>query len=111
MRTDLLQSLQILTKLAVYRVRQNLTVLAIHDIALSIEKPCWDLVLKWALDDCDYTFEFFGGEVAGAVISSSIREQFEVVVVILLCGFQRTAYSNPHPPSCRPSCCIGDRHP
>ena len=67
MRTDLLESLQVLTQLAVHAVGQDLAVLAIHDIALTIEEPDWNFVLRWVLDDGDYTFEFFGGEVAGAV--------------------------------------------
>jgi hypothetical protein len=36
---DLLQSLQVLTQLAVHAVGQDLTVFAIYDIALSVEEP------------------------------------------------------------------------
>ena len=66
MRTDLLQSLQVLTQLAVHAVGQDLAVLAIHDIALAVEEPGWDLVLGRVLDDGDDALEFFGGEFAGA---------------------------------------------
>jgi hypothetical protein len=41
---DLLQSLQILTQLAVNTVGQDLAVLAIDDIALPVEKPSGDFV-------------------------------------------------------------------
>ena len=66
MRADLLQPLQILTKLAVHAVRQCLVVLAIYDIALSVEEPYGYLVLCGVLDDGDNAFEFFGCEIAGA---------------------------------------------
>lgn len=39
MRTDLLQALQVITQFRVDTVRQNLLVLAIHNIALSVEEP------------------------------------------------------------------------
>lgn len=64
MRPDLLQPLQILTQLAVNAVGEDLAILAINDIPLSIEKPRWDLVLSRVLDDGDDTFEFFGGELS-----------------------------------------------
>lgn len=65
MSADLLQPLQILTQLAVHAVGQYLAVLAVHDVALTIEEPHGDFVLEWVLDDGDDAFEFFGGEVAG----------------------------------------------
>ena len=67
MRTDLLQPLQILTQLAVHAVGQDLTVLAVHDVALAIEEPVGDFVLRGVLDDGHDAFEFFAGEFAGAV--------------------------------------------
>lgn len=65
---DLLQALKILTELAVQTVGQNLGVLAIDDIALSVEEPGGDLVLGGVLEDGDDTLEFFGGELTSAVI-------------------------------------------
>lgn len=67
MSTDLLQSFQILTKLAFHAVGQNLCVLAVDDVALSVEEPCWDLVLCRILDDCDDSLEFFGCDFTGSV--------------------------------------------
>lgn len=67
MSTDLLQSLQILTKFAFHAVGQNLSILAINDIALSVEEPCWDLVLCRILDDSDDSFEFFGCNFTSSV--------------------------------------------
>ena len=63
MSTDLLQALEIVTKLGIDTVGENLGVLAINDIALAIEKPGGDLVLGWILDDGDDSLEFFGGEL------------------------------------------------
>jgi hypothetical protein len=42
--TDLLQSLKIVTELAVDTVGEDLAVLAINDIALPVEEPGGDLV-------------------------------------------------------------------
>ena len=66
---DLLQALQVLTQLAVHTVGQNLAVLAIHNVALTVEEPGWDLVLSRGLDDRDDTLELFGGQLASAVVS------------------------------------------
>jgi len=57
--SDLLETFQILTQLAFHAVCQNLRVLAVHDIALSVEEPRWDLVLGRVLDDGEDSFEFF----------------------------------------------------
>ena len=44
MSADLLQALQIVTKLAVNTVGEDLGVLAIDNIALPVEEPGWDFV-------------------------------------------------------------------
>ena len=66
MSTDLLQALQILTKLAVHAVCQHLGIFAIHNVALTIEEPCRDLVLGRILDDGNDTFELFGSDFTSA---------------------------------------------
>ena len=66
--TNLLQSLEVLTELGVDTVGENLGVLTIDDIALSVEEPGWDLVLGWVLDDGNDSLELFGGEFTSAVI-------------------------------------------
>lgn len=66
--TDLLQALEIVTKLGVDTVGENLGVLSIDDIALSVEEPGWDLVLSWVLDDGDDSLELFGGEFTGTIM-------------------------------------------
>ena len=67
MSADLLQAFQIITKLGVDTVGENLAVFAIDDIALTIEEPGGDLVLSWVLDDGDDTLELLGGKFTGAV--------------------------------------------
>lgn len=69
MSADLLQAFQIITELGVDTVGENLRVLAIDDITLTIEEPGWDLVLGWVLDDGDNSLEFFRGKFTGTVIS------------------------------------------
>ena len=66
--TDLLEAFQIVTELGVDTVSENLGVLTIDDIALSVEEPGWDLVLGWVLDDGNDSLELFGGEFTSAVI-------------------------------------------
>jgi ABC-type thiamine transport system substrate-binding protein len=63
--TDLLQALEIITELGVDTVGEDLAVLAINNIALSVEEPGWDLVLGWVLDDGDDALKLFGGKFTG----------------------------------------------
>ena len=70
--TDLLQALQIITKFGIDTVGENLRILAIDDIALTIEEPCWDLVLCWVLDDGDDSLELLGGKFTGTVFRQNI---------------------------------------
>ena len=63
---DLLQALQVLTELAVHTVGHDLVVLAVDDVALSVQEPGGDLVLSRVLDDGDDALEFFGGKLASA---------------------------------------------
>ena len=69
MSADLLQALQIITELGVDTVGENLAVLAIDDIALTVEEPGWDLVLGRVLDDGDDSLELFGGQVHQRCVS------------------------------------------
>ncbi|KAL5476493.1 hypothetical protein ACEPAI_3350 [Sanghuangporus weigelae] len=57
-RTDLLQALQVVTKLRVDVVRKDLIVLPIDNILLPVEEPRGDLVLRRILDDGDDALEF-----------------------------------------------------
>jgi len=67
MSTDLLQALQIITKLRIDTVGEDLRVFAVNNIALTIEEPGWDLVLSWVLDDGNDSLQFFGSELTGAI--------------------------------------------
>jgi len=68
----LLQALQVLAKLALEGVGQDLVVFAVDDITLSVEKPRGDFVLGRVLDDGDDTLEFFGGEFTGTLVQVDI---------------------------------------
>lgn len=63
---DLLEALEIVTQLRVNAVGQNLRVLAVDDVSLSVQEPGRDLVLGRVLDDGDNSLELFGGELTGA---------------------------------------------
>ena len=73
-RADLLETLQILTKLRVDAVGKDLLVFAGHDVALTVEEPGRDLVLGRILDDGDDALEFFGSELTGAEAMSVAAE-------------------------------------
>ena len=116
--TDLLEALEILTELRVNTVGEELSGLAVGNIALPVEEPLGDLVLGRVLEDGDNTLELFGGE-----LTSTVATKISLLLLIdfsppLLCfpileggGLVRTACSSRHRPSCRPSWSIGDRHP
>lgn len=61
MGADLLQPLEVVAQLAVDAVGEHLRVFAVYDVALSVEEPGGDFVLRWVLDYCDDAFEFFAG--------------------------------------------------
>jgi hypothetical protein len=65
--SDLLQSLQILTELVIQGVGENLGVLAINNVALTIEEPGGNFVLGRVLNDGDDTLKLFGGELSSTV--------------------------------------------
>jgi hypothetical protein len=67
---DLLQALEILTDLGVETVGDNLGVLAIGDVALSVKEPRGDLVLGRGLEDGDDALQLFGGELTSTVIKT-----------------------------------------
>jgi hypothetical protein len=69
---DLLQALQILTELGVDTVSKDLGVLAIDNIALTVEEPGGDLIGGGVLDDGDDTLKLFRGELTGALVQVDI---------------------------------------
>lgn len=104
-RSDLLQSLQILTELALHVIGQNLAVLAIDDISLSVEEPGWNFVLCRVLDDRDDSLEFFRCDLTSTVDTISLSPSLLGVLSL------RTACLGRHRPSCTPSWSIFVRHP
>jgi hypothetical protein len=63
--TDLLQPLEVITKLGVDAIGKDLVVLAIDNIALPVEEPGGDFVLGGVLDDGNDAFKLFGSEFTG----------------------------------------------
>jgi hypothetical protein len=66
---DLLETLQVLTELVVKTVGQELSVLAIDKVLLSVEEPLGDLVLGGVLHDGDKTLELFVGELTSSIMN------------------------------------------
>jgi hypothetical protein len=76
MGTNLLQSFQIFSKLIIEGVCEELRVLSVDNIFLSIEEPLWNLVLGRILEDGDNTFELFSGKFSGTRVRIELlREQ------------------------------------
>jgi len=64
--TDLLEAFQVLTHLVVKTVGQQLSVLAIDKVLLSVEEPLRDLVLSGVLHDGDEALELFVGKLTSS---------------------------------------------
>lgn len=75
---DLLQALQIITELGVDTVGQNVRVLAIDNVALSVEEPCGDLVLRGVLEDGDDALKLFGGKLTSTIAKKSLVFSFHL---------------------------------
>lgn len=69
---DLLEALKILAELRVDTVGQDLAVLAVDDIALTVQEPGRDLVLGGSLQDADYPLQLLSGELTGATQKESV---------------------------------------
>ena len=88
--TDLLQALKIITELGVDTVGEDLGVLAVDNVALTVEEPLYhcqtnppgklygaatyagNLVGGRVLDDGDETLKLLGGELTGALVQVDI---------------------------------------
>ena len=84
---DLLEALEVLTKLAVQAVGDNLRVLAVGDVALSVQEPGGDLVLGRGLEDGDDALELFGGELTSTVLEK-ILSAFRPFIIVLARALQ-----------------------
>jgi hypothetical protein len=79
---DLLQALKVIAELRVDTVGEDLRVLAIDNVALSVEEPSGDLVLGGVLDDGDNTLKLLRGELTGAVKISSVFLLLHISLVL-----------------------------
>lgn len=64
MRSNLLETLEILAELVVQPVGDGLRPLAILSILLSVKEPTRDLELLWVLDDGDKSLDLVLGKLA-----------------------------------------------
>lgn len=69
---DLLQALEVITELRIDTVGKNLRVLAVDNVALSVEEPARNLVLGGVLDDGDDTLKLLGGKLSGTLVQVDI---------------------------------------
>lgn len=61
---DLLHPLQVLTQLGVQVIRQDVLILAVHDVLLSVQEPRRNLELSRVLHDGDDPLELIGVQVS-----------------------------------------------
>lgn len=66
MGSNFFQALEIVSKFRVNVIGEDLGVLAIYDILLSVEEPCRNLKLSRTLDDVNEAFKFVRVELASA---------------------------------------------
>lgn len=71
-RSDLLQSLQVISQLGFQVVGQNVVVLTVNVVLLSVQEPGWDLVLGWVLHDGDNSLQLFLGQFTGTLVQVDI---------------------------------------
>ena len=83
-RTDLLQPLEVVTELGVDGVGQNLAVLAIDDILLSVKEPSRDFELCGVLDNGYDTLKLIGVEFArtGMTVSGQKSGRFQMACTV-----------------------------
>jgi len=66
--TNLLQSLEVITKLDIEVVGELLRVLAVLDVLLPVKEPVWDSVLTWVLHDGDELLDFIFSQFTGSLV-------------------------------------------
>ena len=77
--TNLLESLKIVTELRVDTVGQNLRVLAIDDVLLSVKEVGGDFVLSGVLHDGDNSLKLIGVEITSTVFVSRTIFEFKFI--------------------------------
>ena len=70
--SDLLQSLQVISQLGFQVVGQNVVVLTVNVVLLSVQEPGWDLVLGWVLHDGDNSLQLFLGQFTSTLVQVDI---------------------------------------
>lgn len=71
-RSDLLQSLQVISQLRLQTVSKNVDVLTGDLVLLSVQEPSWDLVLTWVLHDGDDSLQLFLGQLTGTLVQVNV---------------------------------------
>lgn len=71
-RSDLLQSLQVVSQLGLQTVSKNMEVLTSDLVFLSVQEPSWDLVLTWVLHDGDNSLQLFLGQLTGTLVQVNV---------------------------------------
>lgn len=70
--SDLLQSLQVVSQLGLHVVGQDMVVLAVNLVLLSVQEPSWDLVVGWILHDGDNSLQLFLGQLTGTLLQVNV---------------------------------------
>lgn len=70
--SDLLQSLQVISQLGLHVVGQDVVVLTVNLVLLSVQEPSWDLVLGWVLHDGNNSLQLFLGQFTGTLLQVDI---------------------------------------
>lgn len=70
--SDLLQSLQVVSQLRLHVVGQDVVVLTVNLVLLSVQEPSWDLVLGWVLHDGHDSLQLLLGQLTGTLVQVNV---------------------------------------
>lgn len=70
--SNLLHSLEIVSQLGLHVVGQDVVVLTVNVVLLSVEEPSGDLVVGGVLHDGDDSLQLFLGQVTGALVQVNV---------------------------------------
>ena len=76
-RSNLLESLQIISQLLVDGIGKCVGVFAVYHVFLPVQEPVGDFELSGVLHDRDDTFEFIGIEFASTASGSSVSKSIQ----------------------------------
>lgn len=70
--SDLLQSLQVVSQLRLNTVGQDVVVLTVGEVSLSVQEPGWNLVFSWVLHDGHNSLQLLLSQLTSSLVEVDI---------------------------------------